>query len=72
MEKLKACPFCGSEAHIEKGKARFKNNKARRRICESGDCNNCKSEPTCDMKPKPGQMARYNCPFYVDALCGGR
>ena len=29
MEKLKACPFCGSEAHIEKGKIRFKNNKAR-------------------------------------------
>lgn len=30
MEKLKACPFCGSQAHIEKGKARFKNNKFRR------------------------------------------
>ena len=29
MEKLKVCPFCGSEAHIEKGKMRFKNNKAR-------------------------------------------
>lgn len=29
MEKLKACPFCGSEAHIEKGQLRFKNNKVR-------------------------------------------
>lgn len=29
MEKLKACPFCGSEAHIEKGKIRFKKNKSR-------------------------------------------
>lgn len=29
MEKLKACPFCGSEAHIEKGTFRFKNNKVR-------------------------------------------
>ena len=29
MEKLTACPFCGSEAHIEKGQLRFKNNKVR-------------------------------------------
>lgn len=36
-----------------------------RNICETGDCNNCKSKPTCDMKPEPGQMVRYNCPFYV-------
>ncbi len=29
MTELKPCPFCGSEAHIEKGKVRVKNNKAR-------------------------------------------
>ena len=30
MEKIKNCPFCGSEAHIEKGMVRFKKNKTRR------------------------------------------
>ncbi len=29
MTELKPCPFCGSEAHIEKGKVRVKNNKVR-------------------------------------------
>lgn len=36
-----------------------------RNICESGDCNNCKVSNACEVKPKAGQMVRYNCPFYV-------
>lgn len=36
-----------------------------RSIYETGDCNNCEIEPICKFKPVPGQMVRYNCPFYV-------
>ena len=36
-----------------------------RSIYETGDCNNCGIKVICDFKPKPGQMVRYNCPFYV-------
>lgn len=36
-----------------------------RSIYESGDCNSCGIEVTCKAKPMPGQMVRYNCPFYV-------
>jgi hypothetical protein len=36
-----------------------------RNILETGDCNNCRSSSTCNVRPKPGQMVRYNCPFYV-------
>ena len=35
-----------------------------RSIYEIGDCNNCKDEAICKFKPRPGQMVRYNCPFY--------
>lgn len=35
-----------------------------RSIYETGDCNNCEIKPICDFKPAPGQMVRYNCPFY--------
>lgn len=34
-----------------------------RNILETGDCNNCETK-NCIYKPKPGQMVRYNCPFY--------
>lgn len=37
---------------------------AYRNIVESGDCNNCKVQRKCEVKPKPGQLVRYNCPFY--------
>lgn len=34
-----------------------------RSILETGDCNNCRVKD-CYCKPRPGQMVRYNCPFY--------
>lgn len=34
-----------------------------RSIYETGDCNDCGTK-SCIYKPKPGQMVRYNCPFY--------
>jgi hypothetical protein len=34
-----------------------------RQIQQTGDCNICKNKD-CGYKPKAGQMARYNCPFY--------
>ncbi|HAH18429.1 MAG TPA: hypothetical protein DCL29_05410 [Eubacterium sp.] len=34
-----------------------------RNIQDTGDCNICKNKE-CKYKPKPGQMTRYNCPFY--------
>ena len=37
---------------------------AYRNIVESGDCNICKNKD-CQWKPKPGQLVRYNCPFYT-------
>ena len=35
-----------------------------RNIYECGCCNDCGISVICDFKPKPGQMVRYNCPFY--------
>lgn len=40
-----------------------------RAIYESGCCNNCEykgrgCEDRCDYEPLPGQLVRYNCPFY--------
>lgn len=37
---------------------------AYRNMVESGDCNNCKVQSKCEVKPKLGQLVRYNCPFY--------
>jgi len=38
--------------------------RALRSIYETGDCNICASKKDCEYVPKPGQMVRYNCPFY--------
>ena len=38
--------------------------RAYRNIVESGDCNRCKAKMNCKYAPKPGQLVRYNCPFY--------
>lgn len=39
---------------------------AYRNIVESGCCNDCRiAKPySCKHLPKPGQLVRYNCPFY--------
>lgn len=39
--------------------------KALREITQSGCCNNCMAVSVCKCKPRPGQMVRYNCPFYA-------
>lgn len=33
-------------------------------ILDSGDCNDCTLKGTCEYVPKPGELVRYNCPFY--------
>jgi len=38
---------------------------AYRNIIESGDCNDCDKKFKCEYMPKPGQLVRYNCPFYL-------
>ena len=40
---------------------------AYRNIVDSGDCNRCEKKNTCEYVPKPGQLVRYNCPFYKRA-----
>ena len=37
---------------------------ALKNIQDSGDCNVCASQKDCQYAPTPGQMVRYNCPFY--------
>lgn len=39
---------------------------ALRNIQECGCCNNCGIAKICKVKPKVGQMVRYNCPFYAE------
>ena len=34
-----------------------------RRMQQTGDCNTCRNK-SCGYIPKPGQLVRYNCPFY--------
>ena len=36
-----------------------------RNIQECGCCNDCGIANICKVKPKLGQMVRYNCPFWV-------
>ena len=39
---------------------------AYRNIVKSGCCNDCRiaKQHSCEHLPKPGQLVRYNCPFY--------
>jgi hypothetical protein len=37
---------------------------AYRNILSTGCCNNCGKVQECKCAPKPGQLVRYNCPFY--------
>lgn len=37
---------------------------AYRNIVQTGNCNSCNVQKKCEVKPKPGQLVRYNCPFY--------
>ena len=39
---------------------------AYRNIVQTGDCNRCKIKKECGVCPKPGEIVRYNCPFYVE------
>lgn len=41
---------------------------AYRNIVATGCCNECESKNKCAYAPKPGQMVRYNCPFYERTL----
>lgn len=36
-----------------------------RSIVNSGCCNDCENVNACKYTPKPGQLVRYNCPFYL-------
>ena len=39
--------------------------RALRNIQQTGSCNDCRGmKEKCGYRPKPGQMVRYNCPFY--------
>ena len=37
---------------------------ALRNIMQCGDCNICADQKTCKYAPRPGEMVRYNCPFF--------
>lgn len=37
---------------------------AYRNIIQTGDCNTCKIRNECGVRPKPGQLVRYNCAFH--------
>lgn len=44
---------------------------AYRSIVESGNCNDCVIKNSCKYAPKPGQLVRYNCPFYEERKTDG-
>lgn len=35
-----------------------------RNIVQTGCCNDCGEQKTCNVRPNYGQMVRYNCPLY--------
>lgn len=37
---------------------------AYRNIISTGCCNECDDREYCGFAPKPGQLVRYNCPFF--------
>lgn len=37
---------------------------AYRNVVMAGCCNTCIRMRVCEYAPKPGQLVRYNCPFY--------
>ena len=37
---------------------------AYRNIISTGDCNRCANTKDCGYCPEPGQLVRYNCPFF--------
>lgn len=39
---------------------------AYRDIVESGDCNTCKFLRDCDIRPRVGELVRYNCYRYEE------
>ena len=39
--------------------------KAYQEITQSGCCNDCCIAKACQCKPKPGELVRYNCVFYM-------
>ena len=40
--------------------------RALREIQATGNCNTCAGRSECEYCPRPGQMVRYNCPFYKE------
>lgn len=40
--------------------------RALREIQTVGNCNTCAGRSECEYCPRPGQLVRYNCPFYKE------
>lgn len=40
--------------------------RALREIQAAGNCNTCAGRRECEYCPRPGQLVRYNCPFYKE------
>ena len=46
--------------------------KALKEIWDSGDCNDCLHSRNCTIRPKLGQMVRYNCYQYEREVNDGK